>query len=237
MQAAATAALIAAPLYWYQGRQLRTKLPRLAEAPGQRAGIIAGSAPTIRIAAIGESPLAARGLADQAEGVIARLATALAAACDQQVEWQCAARSGATARFAHQALLPELEPGRCDWVIISLGVNDSLKLRSARAWRDDLKALISAVHSRLEPGQIVLTGIPPMERFPALPWPLSGMLGLRARLLDTVSLHLAEARPGLVHTPLDFAVQPEGLFCRDGFHPNARAHALWARQLAQLIAQ
>ena len=33
---------------------------------------------------------------------------------------------------------------------------------------------------------------------------------------------------------MNFVDHPDGLFCRDGFHPNARAHALWAEQLAAL---
>ncbi|WP_376694594.1 SGNH/GDSL hydrolase family protein [Wenzhouxiangella sp. EGI_FJ10409] len=235
LQAAATLTLAGAPLYWLQGRWLRGRVPRLDEAPGDRSGNLAGSEPTIRIAGLGESPMAAVGLADQSEGVMPRLAAELAAISGRQVEWRAAARSGATANFAREKLLPLLDTGPTHIAVIALGVNDCLRQRSARAWHGELARLLDAVCSRLDPDRIVLAGIPPMQHFPALPRPLSTMLGLRAALLDAVTGRLAGCRPGLLHAPMDFVERPDDLFCRDGFHPNARAQVLWARQLAETV--
>lgn len=235
LQALATLALAGAPLYWLQGRHVRRRTPRLAEAPGERSGAITGAQPVIRIAGLGESPMAAFGLADQAEGVVPRLAAEMAASTKRGVAWQTAARSGATIDFSHEHLLPLLTAGPSDIVIIALGVNDCLQLSSARRWRVGLADLIDAARVRLEPTRIVLTGVPPMQHFPALPFPLSAMLGRRAALLDVVARRLAGTEPDLQHAPMDFVERPDGLFCRDGFHPNARAHALWARQLAGIL--
>lgn len=235
LQAAAGLALAGAPLYWLQGRTVRQRTPRLDEAPGQRSGTLPGSPPALRIVGLGESPMAAVGLQQQDEGVTPRLATQLAETTGQRIEWQTAARSGATARLTLETLLPQITKDRTDWVLVALGVNDCLALRSAKRWRETMEQLTSAIAHRLEPGGIIFTGIPPMQHFPALPFPLATMLGLRARLLDTVLAGLAASSDLLFHAPMTFVESPDGLFCRDGFHPNARAHQLWAGQLADLI--
>jgi lysophospholipase L1-like esterase len=235
LQALAALALAGAPLYWLQGRQVRRRTPRLDEAPGERSGNVGDSQTTIRIAGLGESPMAAVGLAAQSEGVVPRLATEVAASRNCGVDWQIAARSGATIDFTRAKLLPLLDAGPTNFVIVALGVNDCLRLSSVRRWRIELARLIAAIRFRLEPGRIVLAGVPPMQYFPALPIPLSTMLGLRAALLDAATRQFAESEEDLLYAPMAFVEQPDGLFCRDGFHPNARAHTLWARQLADRL--
>lgn len=179
--------------------------------------------------------MAAVGLADQAEGLVPQLAARLASGSGQRVDWRTAAASGATARTAREGLLPTLKAGPVDWVIVGLGVNDSLGLSSARRWRTELRGLLDAVHDRLAPTRIILAGVPPMHRFPSLPAPLSTMLGARAALLDAVSQRLAKHDPVILYVPMNIGDHADDLFCRDGFHPNARAHSKWARQLARLI--
>lgn len=236
LRAAAALSLLGAPLYWLQGRRVRRDTPRLDEAPGERSGVVHGGGPAFRLVGLGESPMAGVGLADQAEGVVPVLAEVLAAETGRRIEWRTAARSGATARFATEALLPRLDAGPTDLAIVALGVNDCLAMGSPGRWRERLEQLTQAVFDRLAPERIILAGIPPMQHFPALPWPLSSTLGLRAALLDAVTARFADTRAKLLHAPMDFVEHPDGLFCRDGFHPNARAHVLWARQLADLAA-
>lgn len=214
---------------------MRRLTPRLEEAKGERRGSISGSDPAIELVGLGESPMAAVGLADQAEGLLPQLAAQVASDSGRCVIWRTAAASGATARSARERLLPDLEAGPVDFVVVGLGVNDSLALSSARRWSADLVALLDAVGHRLEPGRVILAGVPPMRRFPSLPFPLSAMLGARASLLDTVARRLAADDPKVVHAPMEIGPGDGDLFCRDGFHPGARAHREWARQLAQII--
>lgn len=233
---AAALALAGAPIYWLQGRLVRRRTPRLSEPPGARSGALPGSEPALRIVGLGESPMAAVGLRDQGAGVVPRLASLLADESGRRVEWRTSARSGATARFTREALLDQIAPGSVDHVIVALGVNDCLALSSSRRWREELDRLTVAIRERFDPQSIVFTGVPPMRHFPALPVPLATMLGLRARLLDTVLAQCTESDAALIHAPMDFVDSPDGLFCRDGFHPNEKAHRLWASQLAGLLA-
>lgn len=232
LRAASALALAGAPIYWLQGRLVRGRTPRLAEAPGERTGVLPGEAPALRLVGLGESPMAAVGLEHQHQGVLPRLAALAAEASGRGIEWETAARSGATARETRQDLLPVIAPGPTDWVIVALGVNDCLALSSSGRWLDELERLASAIRDRLEPRAIIFTGVPPMRHFPALPVPLATMLGLRARLLDTSLARFTGTDAALHHAPMDFVERPDGMFCRDGFHPNEKAHELWACQLA-----
>lgn len=235
LRTAATLALAGAPLYWFQGRRVRRTTPRLDEAPGKRAGVVPGSAPALRIVGLGESPMAAVGLERQADGLVPQVARRLAAARGRRVEWRTAARSGATAGFTRKSLLTQLDAGGIDLAIVTLGVNDCLAMTSTTQWCRELKQLASAIRSRLDPETIIFTGVAPMRHFPALPVPLATMLGLRARLLDALLARFAESDAAFVHAPMSFAAHPDGLFCRDGFHPNESAHRLWADQVAGLV--
>jgi hypothetical protein len=73
---------------------------------------------------------------------------------------------------------------------------------------------------------IAFAGLPPLERFPALPWPLSRVLGKRAAGLQDMALGLAGHR-GLRVVALPRQVDRRG-FSRDGFHPAATACTQWA---------
>jgi lysophospholipase L1-like esterase len=235
LQAAAGLSLLGAPVYWWQGRQLRRRLPRLEEAPGDRRGRHGVGTPDFRLVGVGESPMAAVGLTCQSEGLIPQIAARLAQRAGRAVEWETAARSGATARDCRHELLPALGLRRADAVVVALGVNDTLALHGARRWRGDLGDLLDAVGQRLQPEIIVLAGVPPMQAFPALPLPLSGMLGLRSALLDSVARNLARHEDRLRHRPMVLDAKQDALFCIDGFHPNAEGHARWADQLAETL--
>lgn len=230
-QLAASLSLGLVPVALAQGRRLRRTARRLPEAPGERLGTADGSQPALRIVAVGESPLAGVGLADQADALTPCLAKLIAGSTGRAVRWQTAARGGATAGAVQRSLVGRLAPEPVDLFVIGLGVNDSIALRGLRRWQRDLAALINALYKQCGPAPVLLAGVPDMHHFPALPAPLRHMLGSRARLLDHGAAALAAAGPNITHVPMQLDGQMQALFCSDGFHPNADGHALWAEQL------
>ena len=69
-----------------------------------------------------------------------------------------------------------------DLVVVALGVNDTLRLRSRRHWRERITRVLDVLQPQLAPaGQVLLAGVPDLGAFPALPvrcarcWP--GMPG------------------------------------------------------------
>ena len=234
---AASLSLALAPVALPQALWLKRRATRLAEAEGERDGQLGPSGSPIRLLAVGESPLAGVGLSHPSETVACHLAEHLRQASDRPVQWRILARGGYTAAVVRQRLVPELEPWDADLILIGLGVNDSLRLRSARRWQHDLGALITDLHARTGPAPVLLAGVPDMVHFPLLPLSLKLLLGSRSRLLDQAAAELAAQRPNTSYVSMSLDGRSGELFCADGFHPNAHGHALWAEQLAPAALQ
>lgn len=222
------------PLLMLQGAWVRLCTPRLPEATGATRGVIDGTGPPLRLLAVGESTAAGVGVATHAEGFAAALARTLAQASRRRVEWQVAGQGGLTVDAARAALLPRIV-APVDLAVLLFGVNDAIARRSARQWRDDLRALIAGLRERMGDGAaIVIAGVPPLAHFPALPGALRRALGAQGAMLDAASSALGRELPRVLHAPLEFPGGREH-FARDGFHPSALGYRRWAEELLRQV--
>lgn len=240
-------ALLTAPVLLWQGLRIRRELPVLPEASGPRRGVESrggedrsedrGSEEELNLLVLGESTAAGVGVRTQADGLAPALAAELAARTGRPVAWSVVARTGTTARAALRALLPRLDQADLDQedydaILVTLGVNDVLRLRSRRAWRRDVAALLDALAGHLRPGgRIVVAGLPDLARFPSLPQPLRTVLALHARGLDRGLAQAAARSPHTVHAPAP-PLGGDDFFAADGFHPSGPGYAQWAEALA-----
>ncbi|HEX6911468.1 MAG TPA: SGNH/GDSL hydrolase family protein, partial [Longimicrobium sp.] len=186
---------------------------------------------------LGESTAAGVGAADHGQGLAGQAAAALAAGTGRPVHWRVIGRNGATARFARRELLAPAADVAADVAIIALGVNDTLRLHAPARWTADLRALVHLLRERCGALPVVLAGVPPMHRFPALPQPLRGVMGMRAAVLDRAAERLAGQLNAVrhVHVPLPPA-EVDGFFCPDRFHPSPRGYAAWGAALGSAAA-
>ena len=218
------------PLLLLQGRHVRRVTPRLAEAAGPRDGT-AGDGPPLRLLIAGDSAAAGVGVPVQGRALSGQLVAALAAT--HRVSWRLIARTGWTTRDLLVQI--EAEPAaRFDVAVTSLGVNETTGGVPPARWLRDQAALVAALSQRFGIARVVLSAVPPMGRFPALPQPLRFYLGMRARRLDTALAHWAASRDDCEHLPIAFPREP-GMAAPDGFHPSETACALWAAQVAAAI--
>jgi lysophospholipase L1-like esterase len=118
--------------------------------------------------------------------------------------------------------------------VIALGVNDTIELRTAAGYRRDLLRLVLDLRRRLGPVDVLLAGVPPMSRFPALPRPLRDVLSARSAALDRAAATLGRL-PGVRHLPMDPALLDPAAFASDRFHPGPAGYARWARTLARAV--
>ncbi|HSW13452.1 MAG TPA: SGNH/GDSL hydrolase family protein [Solimonas sp.] len=226
----ALATLGLGPVLLVQGRHVRRVTPRLPEAAGPREGV-EGSGPALRLLVLGDSAAAGVGVETQSQALSGRLVAALAP--QWRVEWKLVAHTGHTA----QEVLTQLqqEPSRdFDIVITSTGVNDVTAGTTPRRWLEAKQGLRELLDQRFGGPLLLLSSLPPMQRFPALPQPLRWYLGLRAQRLNHALSTWAQARENCLFVPVGFTLQ-EGMMAADGFHPGAVAYAQWAEQLATLI--
>lgn len=216
-------------------------MTRMKAAGGPRHGLTPGPGPALRLAVLGDSSAAGYGAPDHATALAGQLSGALATRIGRAVSWRVSARGGATARTV-TALLPGLSDAAAGWqpelVLIVVGVNDTTRLRRPAAFERDVATLIEAVRTHLgHPVPVLLAGLPPMHRFPALPAPARLLLGSHARRLDRRLAALAARLPATHHLPADdLPLDRPDLFAPDGFHPAPAAYQVWGAMLATQAA-
>ncbi|MGI9277618.1 MAG: SGNH/GDSL hydrolase family protein [Endozoicomonas sp.] len=232
------------PVLAAQGMRVRRSILRLPPAAPPHHGAIRdreGSLSTaeeqraFHLFITGESSAAGVGVESHADALSGRLAHRLGQELGTNVCWQALGRNGIKASELREEILPEsllpaLKNGPSDLIVISLGVNDVKGLTSRKSWRRDINGIIDDIryHSR---ASILLTGLPPVNKFAALPDPLKSVLGARARLLDADLAWIAHQRKTVFHIPMSMELA-DGSLARDGFHPSEKGYDLWAQNLS-----
>ena len=225
------ATLALAPILLAQGRQVRRAVPDLPEPAGPRQGVV-GSGPPLRLLVVGDSAAAGVGARSQDEALSGQLAVALAPTF--RLQWRLLAFTGATTADMLQRLRQE-PASEVDVVLTSLGVNDVTGRVSLGDWRRAQRELIGLLQDRFGARHILLSGLPPMHRFPALPQPLRWYVGSRARDFDRALLKLAASRERCEFLGLAHEMMEVDAMAADGFHPGPTIYALWAREAARRI--
>ncbi|MDJ0813801.1 MAG: SGNH/GDSL hydrolase family protein [Woeseiaceae bacterium] len=221
---------ILAPLLLVQGRRTRSRVPVLPEAPGAREGT-AGAGPALRVLVVGDSAAAGVGAGHQDEALLGRLVADLGA--DFSVTWALHATSGHTTKNALDRL-DQLPQQDFDVAVTSLGVNDTISMVSLRGWRRRQARLRALLRDKFNVSALVISGLPPVHRFPALPQPLRWHVGQRAGQLNRALANDVANQPDCRFIDLRISGDVADMAV-DGFHPGPPIYAEWARQVAEAI--
>ena len=218
------------PVLIAQAVRVRRDVVRLGEPPGERSGCEGAGAP-LRLLIAGDSAAAGVGARTQEEALSGQLVAQLRAG--NRVHWKLVARTGYTVNDVI-GQLRATSPERFDVAVVSIGVNDATgRTRSAR-WIERQATLIELLKANFGVAHILLSSLPPMHVFPALPQPLRWYLGMRARQLNGMLQSIAEADPSCEFLQIDFPFE-QRYVATDGFHPAAPAYSAWAAIAARAI--
>ena len=222
------ATLVLGPVLLMQGRRVRREVPRLPEPPGARAGV-AGAGPRLRLLVLGDSAAAGVGAGHQDQALSGQLVRALSPRFE--VHWRLEAKTGATtaSTIEHLRSLPSAP---FDVAVSSLGVNDVTAGRRVSHWLHEQAALRALLRERFGVGRLLVSGLPPVHAFPALPQPLRWYLGARARAFDQALRQSLAREPGVRHVGFDGGHDVASMMASDGFHPGPPVYAAWAERLA-----
>lgn len=218
------------PVLLAQGMAVRRHALVLPEPDGPREGRI-GRGQLLRVLIAGDSSAAGVGVSTQDAALSGQLVDQLSP--DYDLIWRLEATTG------HQtqdtiARLKALPKQHFDVVILALGVNDVTQATSQRQFHIRQSTLMELLQTRFAPDLILCCGVPQMQLFPALPQPLAWVLGRQSARLDRVLAQIAGPSDCIHHLPFQIPPAPD-LAAEDGYHPSARAYALWASQLVQVI--
>lgn len=218
------------PVILPQALWVRRVTPRLPEALGPREGLD-GQGPVFRLLVLGDSAAAGVGVEHQEQALVGQLARNLSK--DYQVHWRLEARTGLTSGELLQQVVCASWPA-ADLVVLSIGVNDVTGGTPLNRWQRNLEDILEQLTGRLACQRVILTSVPPMHAFPALPQPLRWTLGRRARLLDQRMQGVAARQPRARWLPLTLPMEARYM-AKDGFHPAADAYQIWARMAADQL--
>ena len=126
-------------------------------------------------------------------------------------------------------------PGQFQVAVTALGVNDVTRRRPVSEWLDEQRRLWDILRTQCGVSLIVVSGLPPVHLFPALPQPLRWYLGRRATEFDHALVKATNDQPGCHFVSLRH-VQDASAIATDGFHPGAIAYADWGARIARLVA-
>ncbi|WP_405117332.1 SGNH/GDSL hydrolase family protein [Phaeobacter sp. BS23] len=116
--------------------------------------------------------------AKQDDALCGQLTTKLAEG--RHLTWRLEATTGHRSADA-LARVRALPPQTFDVAVLALGVNDVTRLTRRRRFHMEQSALIRLLRDRFGVTLVILSGVPPMADFPALPNPLAWVLGLGMR--------------------------------------------------------
>ncbi len=231
------------PLLLWQGRQVRARALRLPEPAGPREGVAGTGRVCLRILIVGDSSAAGVGAKNQIQALAGRLSEALSQRLEGAVVWQLIARSGDNTR-ASLGAVRQLSLHPADVMVTALGLNDVIEQVPVDIWLRQLDRLDRTAARRAGVRHVVHAGIPPLHTFTLLPHPLRWVLGTDAHAYNQALSAWVERWPDRWWLPVPIepdAPLPGGdtsvLMAEDGFHPGPAAYALWAEQLAGMIAR
>lgn len=223
------------PIIAIQGIKVRKNTPRLPEASGDREGVV-GSGKPLSLLIIGDSAAAGVGVATQKDALSGAIITELYS--EFTLTWKLQAQTGDTTQQVIQAA-KQISDQQYDIVVTSIGVNDVTKFTSAKSWLKQQKQLFIDIQNRFNPKLIIVSGVPPMQHFPALPNPLAWLFGKYAAQMNQVLQQWLMPQDKFKFIQYDIKeFQALNLpMASDGFHPSREIYAIWGQKVAFLVRE
>jgi lysophospholipase L1-like esterase len=218
------------PVYLSQAFALRRHALQLTPAVGPTAGRVGRGEP-LHFLAIGDSIIAGVGARRVAQSTVGHVARFMSGRLEREINWRAAGMIGAGARRVRRDVVPALPQQRFDAILVSVGVNDVLKLERSGRFRRQLLKLLRDLRAHSPDAVIAYLGLPPLDEFPKLRRPLRWIVGYRVRKFDAVAREALVRMHDVVHIPVRFAPRLD-MFSDDGLHPSETSQ----RKLAKIIA-
>lgn len=217
------------PVLAAQALLVRRRAVQLPEPSGAREGR-QGRGPRLRLLIAGDSSAAGVGAGTQEQALSGQLVKRLSR--QFSVEWRLVATTGHTTGNAIEDLR-RIE-GQFDAAVTALGVNDVTRAVTCNRFKRQQAELMRLLSVDLGVRTVIVTGVPQMDRFPALPQPLAWILGRQSARLDEGLREVIASFPKARHLALHLPDDP-ALAAVDGYHPSPKAYRLWAEQAARMI--
>ncbi len=225
-----------APVLLVQGKQMFARMPKLDAPDGDLEGT-AGEGPPLRLLLLGDSAAHGYGADTQTKALSGQIVARLAPS--RTVTWSMFTRFGSTTAKT-LAFARKQDALKVDLAVVAVGLNDVIAGISLEDWLADYRALVEVLRERYSAQRIVVSGLPPVGSFPALPQPMRFVIGRQRDRYDATLEAWAETQPDLEFVPIrmEAAGALEGapmseIMAADGFHPGPRIYGEWAERIVR----
>ena len=219
------------PVVLTQAFSLRRRALNFVPAAGLTVGKV-GRGDPFHFLAIGDSVISGVGARRIERSTVGQLVRFLSGRLSREIDWSALGMIGAHAAKVRREVLPTVPADQpFHAILVSVGVNDVLKLERSAAYRRHLLGLVGDLRTHSPGAVIAYLGLPPLDEFPKLRRPLRWIVGIRVRKFDAVAREALASVPNVVHVPIPFSPRPD-MFADDGLHPSEPSQ----RKLAKLIA-
>ena len=219
------------PIAIMQGLWLLRRTPTLPAPVGDSGRVGSGFVPALKLAGVGDSIMVGTGVREQCHSLTATYARLLHARLGCAVDWRVHGRNGATSGQVLREVVPTVQ--RAHVYILSCGVNDATRQVSVDEFAQNLAGILGELRAKSPRAAILYGGLPPLETFPALRWPLKAVLAERVRQLRSAATDVIDRHRRVFHFQFPPAMSPDH-FASDGFHPHEHACERWAEGLLDL---
>jgi lysophospholipase L1-like esterase len=217
-------AVLLAPIVLMQGSRLRRSIPRMPPAEPRSGGSRAAGA--LRLLVLGDSSAVGTGVEQMQDALAGQLAKRIS----QPVAWRVVGANGLRSDEVRQQHLPAALEQPAELIVLLVGWNDALQLRSARGFGEDLAALLDALRTRNPTARIAVVATPRFGGFAVYPQPLRAALGAHVTGLTRAAARVCAAH-GIPLIPGFDGVH----VARDRFHPDATGYAALAAEVAAAL--
>ncbi|BBM84042.1 SGNH/GDSL hydrolase family protein [Candidatus Uabimicrobium amorphum] len=221
--------MILSPIIIPQGIIVQKNIEKLPEPMCQRHGN-QGQGPTLRLLVLGDSAAAGVGVSTLQQSLSGNLVSTLSQHFD--VHWQVIAKSGATSKSTLKHI-EKIDPQHFDVAVVSLGVNDVTSGMRLKVFLNTQQKIFNVLRDKFGVSQIVVSGFPPVGKFPALPHPLRWYLGYLSSEFDQ-NLQTLIKTNDIDYIKQNLIEDPK-MMATDGFHPGPEIYKIWGKTASEKI--
>jgi hypothetical protein len=186
-----------------------------------------------RVLFLGDIGVAGYGVLLAGMAMPAQVAVRRAARTGRGVEWESIAAYDMTARKA-AAAVADRDAAPLDLAVVALGIPDVLVATSVEEWTDRLTGIVGSIRAQAgDACRIVVTGIPPMDRFQPIPMIARKLLQAQVGRLNRATTRLHDPEHGVIHAPYP-DISGTRLHVRDRFSYRVM-HAHWAEAVVPFL--
>lgn len=234
------------PLLYFQGKNVRKKVPKLPEAKEPKGFVNGNFKNTLTILSIGESTIAGVGVDYHKNGFTNALAKTLSSELESNVNWHVYAKSGYTVKQVSEKIIPNIKETSVDIIIVGMGGNDAFTLNSPKKWSNAVENLINLLQNKFPKTPIFFTNMPPIKEFPAFTKPIKFVIGNLVEILgerlknsvrnkynvfynsELITLKTWSKRHSLPNNN-------SKIYFSDGVHPSELTYRIWGLEMGLFI--